>query len=460
MNPTRRKFAACLGAGASLWAAGGAGNPRRPNIVLYLSDDHGWDLAGCYGNPVVRTPNIDALARQGMRFTRAFAAAPTCSPSRAVLYTGLYSPRNGLMDNHASSKPGVKSITHYLKPLGYRTVLANKLHVKPAEVFDFEYVKATLPNVPGRQRHYRDEGLDTAAVDRLLADHARNRADQPLCLILADSGPHVVWEPNRIYDPARLPLPPIAADTPITRAAMANYYQDITTTDERLGQVMGSLKRHGFEENTLLVYTSDQGPEWPRSKWTVYDAGLRVPFIARWPGRIAAGAVTDAMISFADVTPTFADVAGGEPAKDLDGSSFKPVLQGKAASFRRELYATHSRDGDKNVFPQRAIRDVRYKYILNLHPERKWTTHFTLVPEIPVSHKAVYDTWIERAKSDAATARLIDLIERHPAEELYDTQADPHELRNLAADPEAGRVLARMRERMKQVRAQLGDVDE
>lgn len=458
MALTRRKFAACLGAGAPLRA--GAGGRERPNIVLFLCDDHGWDLAGCYGNPVVRTPNLDALSGQGMRFTRAFTGSPTCSPSRAILYTGLHSPRNGAMDNHGTCKTGVQSITHYLKALGYRTVLANKLHVNPPEVFGFEYVKATLPPVPGRKRYYRDEGLDTAVIDRLLAEHARNRSRQPLCLILGENGPHVVWEQNRIYDPAKLPLPPIVVDTPITRAAMANYYQDITSTDQRLGEVMGSLKAHGFEENTLFIYSSDHGPEWPRSKWTTYDAGLRVPFVARWPGRIPAGSVTEAMISFVDVTPTFVDVAGGKPIGDLDGSSFKPVLLGKAKSFRKEIYATHSRDKDKNLCPQRAIRDLRYKYILILHPERKWTTHFTLVPDIPVSHKAVYDTWTERAKSDTATARLMELIERHPAEELYDTEADPHEMRNLAADPAALPVLASMRERMKHMRSQLGDRDE
>lgn len=454
----RRQFlaaTAAVGAGTPLRAA-----PERPHIVLFLADDHGWDLAGCYGHPVIRTPNLDGLAREGLRFTRAFAGSPTCSPSRAILYTGLHSARNGLMGNHTGCKPGIKSITHYLKALGYRTVLANKTHIKPPEVFDFEYVKATLPAVPGRQRRYRQEGLDTAAVDRLLGEHARSRADQPLCLILADSGPHVVWEPNRIYEPAKLPLPPIVIDTPATRAAMANYFQDITTTDQRLGDVMASLKRHGFEGNTLFIYTSDQGPEWPRSKWTTYDAGLRVPFVARWPGRIKAGTATDAMISLVDATPTFVDIAGGKPVEGLDGSSFKPVLLGQTNSFRREIYASHSGDGEMNRFPQRCIRDVRYKYILNLHPERKWTTHFTLVSGIPVSHKEIYDTWLERAKSDAAAARLIDRIERHPAEELYDTQADPHELDNLAARPEMSAVLARMRGRMKQMRAQLGDMDE
>jgi uncharacterized sulfatase len=460
MTMTRRSFFPMALAGAAATATVSAADAPKPNIIFFLSDDHGWDLAGCYGHPEIQTPNIDALAKQGMRFTRAFAGSPTCSPSRAILYTGLHSARNGLMGNHTGSKPGTKSITHYLKDLGYRVVLANKTHVKPTDVYDFEYVKATLPPVPGRNRRYRAEGLDTAEIDRLLADHARTKASQPLCLILADNGPHVVWEQNRTYDPAKIPLPQITVDTPITRQAMANYFQDITTTDGRLGEVMASVARHGFEKNTLFLYGSDQGPEWPRSKWTTYDAGLKVPFIARWPGRIKPASVTDAMISYTDVLPTFIDAAGGKPVKGLDGSSFLKVLTGQARTFRKEIYASHSGDGEMNRSPQRCIRDERYKYILNLHPERKWTTHFTLVDGIPQSHRAVYSTWEEKAKTDMGAAGLIKLIEQHPAEELYDTQADPHELQNLADKPAMAAVLTRMRNRMKQVRSELGDGDE
>jgi N-sulfoglucosamine sulfohydrolase len=449
---TRRQFSWMMGASAFA-----QGKPSRPHMIFYLSDDHGWDLAGCYGNKVIRTPHLDALARQGMRFTKAFAASPTCSPSRAILYTGLHSARNGLMGNHTRSRPGIRSIAHYLKELGYRVVLANKTHVGPVEVFDFEYVKAALPAVPGRLRKYRQEGLDTKVIDGLLAEHAQNRAQQPLCLICADNGPHVVWEKNRTYKPESIPLPPITVDTPMTRTAMANYYQDITSTDARLGEVMASAKKHGFEENTLFVYTSDQGPEWPHSKWTVYDSGLRVPFVARWPGRIRANSVTDAMISFTDVTPTLVDVAGGKPAAGLDGSSFQDVLLGKKNSFRTEIFASHTGDGEMNVFPQRGLRDLRYKYVLNLHPERRWTTHFTLVDGIPESHRDVYDTWVAKAGTDRAAAKLVETLERHAGEELFDTEKDPWELENLAGRAEMAGVLAKMRARMKELREKLGD---
>ncbi len=447
MTAFLRLAALCL-AGAMACAA------EKPNIILYLSDDHGVDFAGCYGNKAIRTPHMDRLAREGMRFTRMFAGSPTCSPSRSILYTGLHSARNGCMGNHTQCKPGTKSLPAYLKALGYRVVLANKGHVGPKEVFEFEPLAAALAPNPGQPRRYRAEGLDTAAVDRFLAAHAAQRAGQPLCLILAESGPHVIWEKNNTYDPAALPLSPILVDTPKTRAALANYYQDITTVDRRVGEVIESVKRHGSEGDTLLIYTTDQGPEWPHCKWTLYDTGLRVPFIARWPGKVRPGAVCDAMISLTDVTPTFVDVAGGRTPAGLDGRSFKDVLLGKARTFRERVFGTHTGDGDMNVFPQRCVRDRRFKYILNLKPQNRWTTHFTKVDGIPDSHRDVYATWEAKAAGDPQTARLLETIEQHPAEELYDTETDPYELTNLAGH--RGR-LAAMRRQLLDWMKQQGD---
>jgi N-sulfoglucosamine sulfohydrolase len=461
MNISSIVIPACLALSVALSSsAAHAGEARRPHIVVFLSDDHGQEFAGCYGNKVIQTPNLDRLAKEGMRCTHVFAASPTCAPSRAVLYTGLHSPRNGAMGNHTSSRKDILALPAYLRAQGYRVVLANKVHVAPATVFDFEILKATLPKDANNPRKYRAEGLDTRAVDRFLAAHARERPKQPLCLILADSGPHVTWERNRIYDPAKLPIPPYLVDTPTTRAGLANYYQDITSVDQRLGEVLESLKRHGFEEDTLFIYTSDQGAEWPRCKWTLYDTGLRVPFVARWPGRVRPGSVSDALISFVDVTPTLIDVAGGKPVKDLDGRSFRDVLLAKVKTFNERVYACHTGDGEMNQFPQRSVRDTRYLYLHNLRPEREWTTHFTKVPGIPDSHKEVWDSWLAKAKTDPKAAKLIDLIVRHPREELYDTHADPHQLNNLAADPRHRTTLERMRIELRRWRQAQGDLEE
>ena len=460
---TRRDFLKTIGLGAAALLAGrlaGAGAEaasRKPNIVLYLSDDHGLEFSGCYGNKAIQTPNIDALAEQGIRLDRAFAASPTCAPSRSVIYTGLYPARNGAMGNHTTCKPGTRSLPSYLKALGYRVVLANKVHIGPRTVFDFEFLKAAMPRNPKHPRRYRAEGLNVETVGRFLAAHAKEHPDQPLCLILAENSPHVIWEPNKTYDPAKLPVPPYMVDTAKTRAGLANYYQDITTMDKRIGAVTASLKKHGYEDNTLFIYTSDQGPEWPHCKWTVYDTGLRVPFVARWPGKIKPGAVSDAMISFVDVTPTFIDVAGGKGPEGLDGRSFKDVLLGKAKVFRERIYACHTGDGSMNVFPQRCVRTKRYKYVLNLRPENTWTTHFTKLKGIPNSHADIWDTWVEKSKTDPKAAKLVDIIQHHKAEELYDTEADPYELANLAGREELKGVLEKMRGDLKKWMRSQGD---
>jgi len=459
-NITRRSFlkrsamrafgaAGALIPAASLYARENKRN-RRPNIVMYISDDHGVDFLGCYGNKDIQTPNIDTLAKEGMLFTNMFAASPTCAPSRSVLWTGLYSARNGCMGNHTVCRDDITSLPRYLGRLGYRVVLANKFHAKPKKVFSFEYINAGLPRNPDNHRVYRREGLNVRAIDEFLAEHSKEQPDKPLCLILADSSPHVTWEPNKIYDPAELQLPPYIVDTELTRRAMANYYQDITTMDKRLGEVRALLKKYGFEDNTLFIYTTDQGSEWPHSKWTVYDTGIHVPFISVWPGKIKPGSVCDAMVSFVDITPTFIDIAGGPQPEGLDGKSFSDVLAGKTGTFREFIYASHTRDGNMNVFPQRGVRGLRYKYILNLNPENTWTTHFTKVPGIPESHKQVWDTWVEKAKTDSQAAKLLDIIEHHPAEELYDLQKDPYELNNIAGKPEAGAILTKMQAQLKQ----------
>jgi len=430
---------------------------RRPHIVMYISDDHGIDFVGCYGNKDVVTANIDALAKEGMLFTNMFAASPTCAPSRSVLWTGLYPAHNGCLANHTSCRSDITALPTYLRQLGYRVVLANKFHAKPKEVFNFEYIEAGLPHNPANPRTYRREGLNTKDVDKLLTEHLRTQPDTPLCLVVADSSPHVTWEPNKIYDPAKLELPPFIVDTPLTRKAMANYYQDITTMDKRVGQVRAMLKTNGIQDNALFIYTTDQGSEWPHSKWTLYDAGIHVPFIVVWPGRIKSGSACDAMISFVDITPTFIDIAGGKQPPGLDGKSFLDVLLGKTKTFRKYIYASHTGDGNMNVFPQRCVRDIRYKYIVNLNPERIWTTHFTKVPGIPQSHKQVWDTWVEKAKTDPIAAKIVELNEHHPQEELYDTQTDPHELNNIADKPEVKRILLKMRKKLRQWLASQGE---
>ena len=223
-------------------AVGFAAEGRRPHVVLFIADDYTWYDCGAYGARDIRTPNVDRLARGGMRFELAFAASPTCTPSRSAIYSGLYPFRSGAHANHSLVNDGVRTMPHYLRELGYRVVLAGKTHVGPRERFPFEYLKDS--NVmPAGKNHVLWTDLNTGAVDALLAGHDR---EKPLCLVVCSHSPHVYWPENEGYEAGKIALPPGMLDTPETRAVRCRYYTDVTHMDRQVGQVLDSLEKHGF----------------------------------------------------------------------------------------------------------------------------------------------------------------------------------------------------------------------
>ena len=436
------------GAPATPTAAG------KPHVVLFISDDHSWHDVGAYGATDVRTPNLDKLATGGMKFDYALAASPTCSPSRAAMFTGLYPMRNGAHANHSLIREGVKTLPHYMKALGYRVVLAGKTHIGPREQFAFEYLKGSNVMPPGK-KHVLWTDLNTNAIDALLKSHEK---DKPLCLIVASHSPHVYWPDQKDYDPKKINLPPYLLDTPETRAARAKYYGDVTHMDVQLGEVRASLERHGYAPNTLFMFTADQGAQFPFGKWNLYDAGIRVPLLVAWPGKVKAGATTAAMVSLIDLLPTMMEAAGATPPSspsDIDAKSFMPVLRGEADRHREATFAVHTGDQDMNRTPMRSIRTERFKYIANLKPETKYTTHIS--DSKGPDGRDYWSSWERRAKTDERAAAAIERYRQRPAEELYDVANDPYELKNLAADPAHASTLAELREKLNQWRVQQGE---
>jgi arylsulfatase A-like enzyme len=208
-------------------------------------------------------------------------------------------------------------------------------------------------------------------------------------------------------------------------------------------------------KNTLFIYTSDNGAQWPFAKWSLYDAGIHMPFIASWPGVLRAGSRSEALISFVDILPTFMELAGGKAPEGIDGKSFAGVLRGKTKSHRTEIYAAHSGDGNFNVFPMRCVRTARYKYILNLHPEFEYTTHIDVAG--PKDGRIYFDSWVAKAKTDPAAAAVVKRYHEHPPEELYDVVADPYEMRNLAADARHAGTLRELRAKVQAWMKEQGD---
>ncbi len=436
-NFNRRDFLRRVGLGAASLTiqrcASAANQPKgknrkdKPNIVLFLADDQSIDDVGCYGNNVIRTPNIDSLAKEGLKFNLAFTPTAMCSPSRSALYTGLYPHRNGCHPNHSRIKTDIKTLPYYLKSTGYRVGLAGKVHVKPKQQFPFEYM-----------------GLRPKQIQNFII----SVTNKPFCLIVASNEPHGPHKKGG-YKPDEVLVPPNKVDTQQTRQQLANYYTDIDLLDAELGRLLDLLKKHNLVQNTLFVYTSDHGYD-IFAKWSCYDAGLHVPFIVRWPGRVKTGTTTDAMVSFVDVLPTFIEAAGGKPPKDIDGRSFLPVLLGQKDKHHDIVFGAHTTRGiiSGRAYPIRSLRTRTHKYIRNLNPEAMFqcvTTHGHDYKEIDHS---MWGSWKQKAKNDAFAAKRVKVFQYRPAEELYDIIKDPYELNNLTDDQMNKKLLVSLRKKL------------
>ncbi|HVI99898.1 MAG TPA: sulfatase [Sphingomonas sp.] len=462
---TRRSMLrkALLGAGAAMAYAGGvlpdvaiaaglgkAPSGKRPDIVIFIADDLSWTDIGPNGSKDARTPNIDRLAREGTRFARAFAASPTCTPSRSALLTGDYPMRNGAHANHSNIFDTVRTMPAYLKALGYRVVVAGKTDFGPPRDFPFEYLPGSTIHPDGKKRQALLSRLDTQVVDELFATRD---PETPLALFVASFQPHVPWAKTPTYDPAALTLPENFVDTPQMREDFARYLTDVTDLDRELGEVRGSIAKHGKADDTLFVFTVDHGAQLPFAKWTLYDPGIHIPLIAAWPGRVPAGRSTEAMVSLTDVLPTMLEAAGAPSPQGIDGKSFLPVLTGEEDTFRDHVFAAHTGDKHFNRSPMRAIRTDRWKLIVNLNSSEPYINAMTNAKE----SRAFWASWVEQAKTDARAAELVNRYQHRPPLELYDIVADPYELHNLADDPAHAQTLATLKARIGQWRIAQGE---
>ena len=435
MIPHLPRFAAVA---ALVLSAGGAvardapPAEARPDMLIYIADDHSRRDCSLYDGGLVETPHLEALAADGMRFTHAFVASPTCAPSRAALLTGLMPARNGAEENHSRPRESVLKLPAVLHELGYEVAAFGKVaHGKESGASGFDHVRT---------------GSSPEALRRHLTAYLEGRTPgRPLCVFVGISHPHVLWPEETTFDPAAVALPPTWIDTPLTRRQRARYLQEVKELDAFLGELRALAAAH-LRPDPLVAYTSDHGAQFPFGKFTLYDDGIRVPLVVSWPRRVAAGATSEALVSWVDLLPTLIELAGGGPPAGLDGYSFADALLGKADVLgaedvhRAEIFATHSGDRQYNVYPTRAVRTRRWKYIRNLHPEYAFTTHIDLF--VRPGAGIYWLDWLDRAETDPAAAATVRRYHARPAEELYDVSADPSELTNLADDPRYEEVRA------------------
>ncbi len=434
----------------------------KPNIVFVLSDDVNRDTWGIYGSKDCKTPNIDRLAGDGVRFDRAYCAVAMCAPFRQELYSGCSPWRTGTLPNHSKSKPGTRSIAHYLEPLGYRVALVGKSHVGPRECYPFEY-RLDNDNTIDQNPFYLE---NTCSILDECVERSR-----PFCIFIASHdghGPYTTGDPSA-YDADKLTIPPYWLDTPELRAQLPSYYAEITNFDKLVGQVRVELEARGLWDNTIFMVCSEQGTAFPFAKWTCFDNGLHTGLVAHWTGVTTPGSVVDELVSMADITPTLVEAAGGalDPG-DCDGRSFLGMLRGEEQVLHDYVYGAFTNCniiGNRDrVYPIRVIRNKSFSLLYNPN-HRNITSNVTLDTALAMLNDPTQDgddvgaSWVKLSRQDATAAPLVRKLHHRPEYELYNLDTDPYELENEIDNPEYAAVAEELKKQLHAKLAELGDGD-
>ncbi|MDP6557466.1 MAG: sulfatase [Pirellulaceae bacterium] len=424
---------------------------EQPNVLIIMADDCTFNDLPLYGGQNARTPNIDRLASQGLTFDRAYLSSAMCQPCRSELFSGQYPMRNGCAWNHSASRSTTISMPQRLGKLGYHVGIAGKIHVKPATAFPFEKVGGFDPScVRNPTRPH-----DVANVRAFMS------ADDPFCLVIALVEPHVPWvmgDPTQ-YPPAKIKLPPNIADTVRTRQDFSRYLAEITYMDGQVGEILETLDKTGKSGETLVLFTSEQGAQFPGCKWTNWDTGLHTAVVARWPGKIAAGMRTDAMIQYADVLPTLLDIGGSDSiVKELDGTSFLSVLIGKRNTHRAFAYGMHNNLPEGPAYPIRTVTDGTHRYIRNLSPNEIYIEKHVMGSRGDGAlNNPYWATWVWSSQTDPQIYELVKRYSLRPSEALYHTATDPYEMANLAMDAASKPITSRLAAELERWMKSQGD---
>jgi N-sulfoglucosamine sulfohydrolase len=408
-----------------------------PNVLIIMADDCTYNDLPLYGGQNAQTPNLEKLAATGLTFNRAYLAEAMCQPCRAELYSGLYPMRNGCAWNHSASLPETLSMPHHFGGLGYRVGIAGKVHVLPESAFPFE----SVDGFDGSCVRNPTKSHDLTAVTEFMVRDKQ----QPFCLVVALVEPHVPWVMGdaSAYPVDQIKLPPNIADTPLTRESFARYLAEITYMDGQVGELLDVLDGSGLADDTLVLFTSEQGSQFPGNKWTNWDTGLHTALIARMPGVVPVGRRTDALVQYADVLPTLLEMAGAEfEPSQFDGTSFAEVLRGTKQAHRKYVYGVHNNVPEGPPFPIRSISDGTYRYVRNLKPANLYIERHLMGTKGDGSlNNPYWQTWVWDAADTPKTYALVSRYLVRPAEALYHTAADPYELQNLVGSESRSEIM-------------------
>jgi len=448
-NMNRREFLRLSAGAAALtsfsWTASHAGASKRPNVVVIVSDDHGRGDLGCYGNPVIQTPHLDALAVEGVRFTNAFCTTASCSASRSVILSGLYNHCNGQYGHehsyhHFRSFDHVRSLPVLLTQAGYRTARIGKYHVAPEHVYHFDTYLKAKGNVP---TNMADACRDFIAED----------SDKPFFLYFCTTQPHRPFHRQGAdpVSPEEVIVPPYLPDSPECRDELAQYYSSVQTADAGLLRLIEILEKTGHWDDTLIIYVSDNGIAFPGAKTNLYEPGMNLPCVVRDPYAQNVGTVTDAMITWADIAPTVLDFAGVDIGENkFHGRSFLPVVRGGSSEGWDEIYASHTFHEITMYYPMRVARERRYKLIWNIAHK----LDYPFASDLYAS--ATWQGILKRGEEYYAKRKVEAYLHR-PEFELYDLETDPHEVNNLADDPGHAETLTRLKQKLRAFQERTND---
>lgn len=429
----------------------GEANPRRPNILMIVSEDNGPEL-GCYGDPYVATPVLDQLADEGVRFENAYVPQAGCSQSRAALLTGLYPHQNGQIGlatwKFRMYHDRFPNLVRSLKQAGYRTGLIGKLHVEPAAALPFDMHEVASSNFSRKRlKRYAEQAEVFFRAEQTPFFLSVNYPDAHRPFLRQVGG-----SPAKPLSAAEVkPLPYFGLDAPELRSQTADYYNCLQRLDELVGDLLAALDRSGKSEETLVIYLGDHGADLLRGKRTSYEGGVRVPLIIRWPGVARAGAVCDELVSTLDLMPTLLEAAQAKRVAGLPGVALGPLLRGETVAWRKYLFTEFHLHSAHNFYPQRTVRNQRYKLICNL-----------LAGETNPGYQFTLKRFFSQlpATIAAAPAEVREAYERMrmpPRYEMYDLQADPYEFQNLAESEAHAPVFAELKQALARWRAETAD---
>ncbi len=414
-----------------------AADPQQPNFLWISTEDISAHL-GCYGDPHAKTPNLDQLAREGVRYSQAFVVAGVCAPCRSSVITGIYPTTLGTqhMRCRATLPAKVKCFPEYLRAAGYYCTNRSKTDYQfavPKEAWDESGGRAHWRNRPDPdQPFFAVFNFTTTHESRIASDSRYQESTQSLTK-------------QSLQDPAKLTtLPPYYPDTPVVRKDWARNYDLIRAMDLQAGDLLEQLKKDGLSDNTIVIFWSDHGIGLPRGKRWLYDSGMHVPLIVRIPkklridGQGAPGTVNNELVSLIDLAPTLLKLAGIKIPDVLQGRAF---LGKNLSEPRKYVYGARDRM-DERYDIIRAVRDKRYKYLRNYEPFKAYYQYMN-TPEKGATMRELRRVHA-LGQLPAAAARF--MADHKPTEELYDLQQDPHEIHNLANSPEHQDILKRMRE--------------